>query len=129
MTRPIETALVALLALSACTPPPAPTAFRTGGRSDAAAVAACRARADEVYEKQNRVELSLRDQRDIPFASQGLSGITSQGLGARFGRDQMVADCLNNVGGGPAGAGPTQGTPGPTMSPAGGTNQPVGPVR
>lgn len=88
--------------------------------SATAATVACRAEVDRVYAAQNRVELSLRDQRDTPFAGGYNSGITSQGLGARYGRDNQLAACINNStapgGAGPAGA-VAPGT-GPTFSPS-----------
>lgn len=89
-------------------------------RSATAATVACRAEVDRVYAAQNRVELSLRDQRDTPFAGGYNSGITSQGLGARYGRDNQLASCLNNSTA-PGSAAPASaaapGT-GPTFSPA-----------
>ena len=65
-------------------------------RATTAATVACRAEVDRVYAAQNRVDLSLRDQRDTPFAGGYNSGITSQGLGARYGRDNQLASCINN---------------------------------
>ena len=87
-------------------------------RAASADAAACRARADEIYLKQNRVLMSVRDQRDVPFASTGISGNTTQGLGDLYGRDQMVASCLNSVG--PASNAGSSGLNGmgPTMSPS-----------
>ena len=70
------------------------------GSRDAAALAACRQRADEIYSKQNRAELYRSDvfatsSRDAPFATTGLPGITSRGLSGAFARDSLVDDCLN----------------------------------
>ena len=64
-------------------------------RSDQAAVAACRADADRVYDQQNRYELSERSQRDTPLSSYGTFGITSAGLGQIYGRDTEIANCLH----------------------------------
>lgn len=87
------------LALAACqTVPPRDPA-------SAAAAAACRDRVDQVYAQQNRVELSMRDQRDAPFASSYNSGITSRGLGAQFSRGTMFNDCLNSLSAGQGGGG------------------------
>ena len=84
-------------------------------RADAATSAACRAEVDRVYAAQNRGELSQRDQRDTPFAGSYLSGITSRGLGARFGRENQVSSCVaTSTGNGTA---VDTGT-GPTFSPA-----------
>ncbi len=76
-------------ALAGCQAPPR-------SRASAAATQACRAEVDRVYAAQNRVDLSTRDQRDTPFAGGYSSGITSQGLGAQFGRDNQLSSCINN---------------------------------
>jgi hypothetical protein len=94
-----------------------PTAFRTGAllaaglimlggcqqasrpRASAAAAAACRTEVDRVYAKQNRDELSYRDQRDTPFAAGYLAGNTTRGLSSEYGRDNMYTSCLNNAAG------------------------------
>ncbi len=89
-SRPLPLLLLAAVALAGCQPPPRPT------RAAAAAAQACRAEVDRVYAAQNRVDLSTRDQRDTPFASGYNSGITSEGLGARYGRDNQLTSCLNN---------------------------------
>jgi hypothetical protein len=80
-------------------------------RASAATVAACRTEVDRVYAKQNRGELSYRDQRDTPFAAGYLAGNTTQGLSSEYGRDNMYSSCLNNAAGPDTAAG-AQGTPG-----------------
>lgn len=96
----------ALVALSACqSAPPRSSA-------DAAVIAACRDRADQIHARQNRVELSRRDERDAPFASVYNSGITTRGLGDRFEWGRNVEACVKSSGSG--GDAPT----GPTFSPA-----------
>lgn len=77
----------------------------------AATVAACRERADQIYDRQNRADLSRRDERDTPQSASYLSGITTRGLGARFERGQRIAECTNGLASG-------TGSPSPTMSPA-----------
>jgi len=57
----------------------------------------CRRQADRQFEKQNRYLLSEQDQSASPFSSNGTVGITSQGLGDLFHRDQAVDDCLHTV--------------------------------
>lgn len=96
-------AMAALALLAGCAQPPRP-------RANAAATAACRVEVDRVYSAQNRVDLSRRDTRDTPFASSYLPGITSRGLGAEYGRDNMVQSCLNNAAGAASPASPTPGT-------------------
>ena len=89
---------------------------------DVAVLASCRQRADEVYQKQNRAELYRSDvfdtsNRDAPFATVGLPGITSRGLSGQYARDTLVDDCLNaNAPGGAtgvtgAGAAPVSSSP------------------
>ncbi len=79
------------------------------------ASAACRTRADEIYLKQNRALMSVRDQRDNPFAATGISGNTTEGLGDLYGRDQMLAGCLNSIG--PAAPSGAASGVGPAMTP------------
>lgn len=72
---------------------------------------ACRARADQVFDQQNRATLSERDTRDSPYATSGIPGITSAGLGSRYSRDSLVAGCSPGMqpvddGTGPTFAGP-----------------------
>ena len=109
---PIKRPLIALslllpaLMATACTP----AANRTVARADPQVTAACRTRADDVYARQNRADLSRRDQRDSPFSSSGNTGITSAGLGERYARDRMVASCVAANSGGStsdASTGPT----------------------
>jgi hypothetical protein len=114
MTRPpIRTAwgagALAIVLLGAlqggCARPAAPTQ-----QASAAQKAACRQRADEVYAKQNRAELYESDTyqsstRDSPFATTGLPGITTRGLGGQYERDNLVSDCLNGVPGNVGGDG------------------------
>lgn len=102
------------LALCAC------QTARPRDPATAAASAACRERVERVYTQQNRAELSQRDQRDTPFSSTYLSGITSRGLGAQFSRGEMFDECLNGATGGArggtgrAGTGGAMGGGGPT---------------
>jgi hypothetical protein len=108
--------LLTLLALAsslvACQQPSRP-------QPSAAASTACRAEVDRVYAAQNRADLSTRDQRDTPFAANYLPGVTSQGLGARYGRDNLLGSCLDNAGASsaPTRAGATDANPGTTFSP------------
>ena len=83
--------------------------------ADRAVSAACRQDVDRVYAAQNRRELSFRDQRDTPFASNYNSGVVSAGLGSRFGRDNDVTSCVNLNR--PGASSLDTGT-GPTFSPA-----------
>lgn len=80
------------------------TADREGATPKA--MAACRQRADEVFDRQNRGEVYRSDmlaggERDSPFASTGTSGNPGAGLPARYARETMVDDCLNAASGSP----------------------------
>ena len=100
-----------LLGLLACLLVPVGCARAPQTPVQAATVAACRERADQVYDRQNRADLSRRDERDTPLSASYLSGITTRGLGARFERGQRIAECTNGLASG-------AGSPGPAMSPA-----------
>lgn len=87
--------LAALTTLAACSAPPAPTAQ---SRADQATLSACRQRADEIYQRQNRASLYAMDNRDSPGSSTYVSGITTRGLSERYGWDTQVSDCVRNQG-------------------------------
>lgn len=84
-----------------------------GGGGGASSTAACRARADEVYGRQNRADLYRADQyaaggKDAPFGGGGHMNAPS--LSARFAREQLVDNCLASR---PGPAGPVQDAPEP----------------
>ncbi len=84
--------LLALGLLAGCTfgGPPKP-------RTDAQrATAACKVDADRAYLQQNRVLLSERSQRDTPFSSSGMIGVTSSGLPQLYGRSADFEACLRS---------------------------------
>lgn len=86
-------------------------------RAQAATSAACRAEVDRVYAAQNRSDLSRRDQRDAPLSDNYLSGITSRGLGALFGRDNDISSCISNSSAPGTGAAAADVGTGPTFNP------------
>ncbi len=67
-----------------------------GQRGGGASTAACRARADDVYNRQNRADVYRADQyavgRDAPFGGGG--HVNAPSLSARFAREQLVDNCL-----------------------------------
>ena len=70
--------------------------------SSAADITACRKRADQIFELQNRGAVYAADtyrtsDRDSPYATTGLTGVTSAGLGAQYQRDQFEDDCLRST--------------------------------
>ncbi|PPQ33146.1 hypothetical protein [Rhodopila globiformis] len=88
-------ALTGVLALSACDAAPQ----SSQARADAATVAACRQRADEVYNQQNRGAIySANSSENAPFSANYTPGVTSRGLSALFAHDRMVNDCVRNTG-------------------------------
>ena len=80
--------LPAVLLCGACQPARPPMS-----RAERADYDACRARADAVFNQQNRAALSERDMRDTPFSTNYVSGITSAGLSNRYDRDNLLAGC------------------------------------
>ena len=103
--RLLALAATSLFVLAGCTQQPR-------SRATTAALQKCRVEVDRVYAAQNRVDLSTRDTRDTPFASNYLSGITSRGLGAQYGRENMTQSCVNEA---------TTGSPAVPASPAAST--------
>jgi hypothetical protein len=93
-------AALLLLGLVACNGPISSTSDRAGASPKA--MAACRQRADQVYDMQNRGDVYRSDmiaggQRDAPFGAVGNPGNVSTGLSARYARETMVDDCLNGL--------------------------------
>jgi hypothetical protein len=67
-------------------------------------MAACRQRADEVWERNNRGEIYRADvyasgTRDAMFSSSGSPNLGIRELQGRFARDRMYNDCLRAVAG------------------------------
>ena len=99
--RPFATpsALAAAIFLSGCMAPPrAPDGTIEQTTADQKALVACRARANEVYDRQNRGAIFTgTSNRDTPRSGDYLSGITTRGLSARYGYDNMIDDCLRHT--------------------------------
>lgn len=101
---------LAALGLAGCAPPLS--------HGDSAQLAACRARAEQVYSVQNRGEVYLQDgyasgARDAPFAGATGFAATNAEVTGRFRREEMVERCMRgsagNVGSTPVDApDPTQ---------------------
>ncbi|CAH2603595.1 conserved protein of unknown function [Rhodovastum atsumiense] len=124
-----------LLALGGCGHPVGTTSNRAG--VSAQTMAACRQRADQVFERQNRGDIYRSDmfaggQRDAPFGSTSLVGSNpSAGLSSRFARETMVDDCVNavagNIGTSPEAPPPEEIGAGGTTAAAGSASLPVPP--
>lgn len=89
-----STLALTLATLAACQNAP-PTAQE---RADQKTLAACRERANQVYAEQNRGAVYEQNNSLSPFSSSYVSGITTRGLGERYGHDTMIADCVRNTG-------------------------------
>jgi hypothetical protein len=87
--------LLPLAAVVACEPAP-PLVGQA--RADAATLAACREHADAVYDRTHRDTIYTISSRDAPFSANYTPGVTDRGLPQRFGRDNMVRDCVRNTG-------------------------------
>jgi hypothetical protein len=88
-------ALSGALVLSACDAAPQ----TSQARADAETVAACRQRADEVYNQQNRGDIySPASSENEPFSANYTPGDTTRGLSTLYAHDKLVSDCVRNTG-------------------------------
>lgn len=93
---PILGCPAALLAFAVAACAPTPQTPQT--RADAATVSACRERADEAYDRQNRGTIYSITDRDVPYSSSYLPDVPSRGLSQLYAHDSMVRDCVRNTG-------------------------------
>jgi hypothetical protein len=89
---------VVLIMLAACTdagPPPGSTQAQTNAQT----AAACRQRADQVYNIQHR-DTIYAPPADVntPFSAGYGPGEENRGLSALFERDTIMSDCIRNTG-------------------------------
>ena len=117
----VVTISLAFLALASCSAgnmgSSSPGAGPSGpSRADAATEAACRQRADQVYDRQNRGEIySPQSGVNSPSSALYAPGDDSHALGQIFARDRMIRECVRN-----AGTGADRGGVAPAGAPAGG---------
>jgi len=100
--RPFATpsALATAILLSGCMAPPrAPDGTIEQSAADQKALIACRARANEVYDRQNRGAIfnPTSTDRDTPRSGDYMSGVPTRGLSARYGYENMIDDCLRHT--------------------------------
>jgi hypothetical protein len=89
--------LVALTLLAGCAGPALPPTGQA--RADAETVAACRQRAEQVYDLRHRGDIySPLPQVDTPFASNYAPGTPDQNLSALHEHDELINDCIRNTG-------------------------------
>jgi hypothetical protein len=87
--------LLGVTALSACDhAPPSGQA-----QADAATRAACRQRAEQAYEQQNRGQIySTQSQVNMPYSANYVPDVPNRGLSDVFAHDRMVSNCVRNTG-------------------------------
>jgi hypothetical protein len=95
LVTPAGLLLATILALSACdAPPQSPQA-----QADAATRNACRQRAEQAYEQQNRAAIySPPATVNTPYSANYTPSQTDRGLSDLFANDRMVSDCVRNTG-------------------------------
>ncbi len=95
MNRPSILLLLGAVALSGCAMQP-----QTGqSQADAETRAACRARAEEAYDVQNRAEIySPAVPVNTPYSANYVPGMSDRGLSDLFVHERMVSDCIRNTG-------------------------------
>ncbi len=72
--------------------------------TDRETIAACRTRADEVYERLNRGSIYSINQNNAPNSAIGRVRDPTAALSDRFARDRMVDRCVKGTGAGAGGA-------------------------
>jgi hypothetical protein len=87
--------LLGAIGLSACAGPP-----QSGqARADAETRAACRARAEQTYNQQNRAEIySPPPTVNTPYSANYVPSMSDRGLSDLFVHDRMISDCVRNTG-------------------------------
>lgn len=96
MIRLLATLALTGMMLSACD---IPAPLRSQEQADAQTVAACRTRANEVFDQQNRGTIfSQQSQVNMPYSANWTPDVPNRGLSQVFGFDRMVNDCVRNTG-------------------------------
>jgi hypothetical protein len=108
MSRAVILPLMAMLALSACSAGPmgssessavGPSGDPGQSRTDLAAQAACRQRANEMYEQRDRSRIyGANSTANTPYSANSSVGVPSQGLSGQFAYDETIAECERNTG-------------------------------
>ncbi len=109
MNRLCRTLLLGTVVLAGC----ADRAPLSGqAQADAETRAACRQRAEAVYDQQNRGAIySPSSQVNTPYSANYLPDQTDSGLSQIFIHDQIVSDCIRNTGTGAERSAPQSGQP------------------
>ncbi|MDB5403426.1 MAG: hypothetical protein QOF70_888 [Acetobacteraceae bacterium] len=87
--------LMSAVALSGCAGSP-----QTGqAAADAETRDACRARAEQAYNQQNRAEIySPPPTVNTPYSANYVPSMSDRGLSELFVHDRMISDCVRNTG-------------------------------
>jgi hypothetical protein len=117
MSRCDTLPLVLLLSVLAACDGPAPLPASGQARADAQTVAACRQRADDVYNMRHRDTIyAPPSDVNTPFSANYAPGSEDRGLSQLFERDSMMSDCVRNTGA-EGNRTPEQGAPPPPPGP------------
>lgn len=89
--------LILALLLAGCAGPAGAPSGQA--RADAETAAACRQRAEQVYDIRHRGDIySPQPQVDSPFASNYAPGVPAANLADLHEHDLLVSDCIRNTG-------------------------------
>ncbi|HXT81317.1 MAG TPA: hypothetical protein VN702_17260 [Acetobacteraceae bacterium] len=96
MSRAFVLFPMAILALTACSGGAEPSGQ---AKADAQTQAACRQRADEIYNQQNRAAIyAPQSSFNTPFSANYTPGVTDRGLADLYEHNRLVRDCVRNTG-------------------------------
>lgn len=88
-------ALLAAVAVSACDSAPQTPQQQANSQT----LAACRQRANEVFDRQNRGAIyAPNSSANSPFSANFTPDNPSRGLSQQFAHDRLVNDCVRNTG-------------------------------
>jgi hypothetical protein len=94
MTRQRIVLAAGLLAgLGGCAFPSAPQSH-----TDRATVAACRAYASRVYDRNNRGDIYSINQTGLPYSNSYQPNYQTNDLAAKYRNDELIDDCVRNTG-------------------------------
>jgi hypothetical protein len=113
MSGALPLLLLATIGLVACATQPG-----TESHADAATEAACRQRADQVYNQQNRGDIYRPPpQVNTPFSANYNAGVSDRGLSDLYAHDKLIRDCVRNTGTGAERSGQQNEGPTPPVRP------------
>jgi hypothetical protein len=115
MSRALPSLLLTALALAGCMAGSGPG---PESHADAATVAACRQRADQVYDQQNRGDIYRQpDPINSPSSANYAPGVSDRGLSQLYAQDRLINDCVRNTGTGAERSGSNDAAPPPPARP------------